>query len=251
MVISVFNHKGGTGKTTTTINLGVALAEQDFRVLLVDFDLQANLSYSLGVGSDCTLESLLESNESISQNIVHAGILHVLPNIPLGFDKDSQLSSPFLLANALQTLREDYDFILIDCPPTISDHAKNALCASDSVLIPFQLDVLSVQGIIQVTDSIQQINEKYGHNLEILGVVPVMVDRRRMLTTEILEHLKTNYSLYIFDSIVRTNVKIAEAPSFGKSVIEYRSRSIGSQDYRALANEFIQTINNYNRKILT
>ncbi|XOV91663.1 MAG: ParA family protein [Bacteroidota bacterium] len=242
MIFSIFNHKGGTGKTTTTINLGYAVAQLGYKVLLIDFDLQANLSYTLGARGIQSLESVLEAGDDLFDYMLTDDNLSLLPNTRVDLNQGHHLSSSFLLANALPSLRDHFDFIFIDCPPTISDHTVNALCASDYVLVPFQLEVLCVQGLNQVITSVSQIKEAYGSGPEIFGVVPVMVDIRRSLSTEIYQHIKTRYEIDIFNSYVRTNVKVAEAPSFGKSVIQYAPFSAGSMDYTTVAQEFIQKV---------
>ncbi len=247
----MLNHKGGTGKTTTCINLGKALADLDWRVLLVDFDNQANLSYSLGLNYiEETCEHLLESGGPLNEAIQAVENFYVLPSKGMDrFDAMPTLHSPYLLKEALQQVKNDFGVILIDCSPTVSSQVLNALLASDFVFIPFQVDVLSVEGIAQVMSSVDHVNEKYGHDLEILGAAPVMVDRRRMLSTEILNHVGENYNVRLFNSIVRNNVKVAEAPSFGKSVIEYDHKSNGAHDYRALAEEFTEIVLEHHQEI--
>lgn len=248
MVISVFNQKGGTGKTITAINLAVAIAEVGHKVLVIDFDLQSNLSYSLNASCDQSIEMVLENREDLAHSIVERGLIDILPNMAIGFDHRNRISSPYLLSYALEAVMEKYDFIFIDCPPTISDRTLNALCASDYVLVPIQLSMVDVQGMEKVISSIKQINEEYDKHLEILGVLPVMVAKGRSLNNVVLDHIKSNYELNVFDSTIQANVKVAESYSSGQSVLQYSSSSKVSGDYRNLAKEVLLRISKSNPK---
>ena len=253
MIISILNHKGGTGKTTTAVNLGRALSDKDLSVLLVDFDSQANLSYSLGINSlEYTIEDVVLSGNQLDEFLMQREGLSVLPNSSeRSFKNQVGLEDPWSLDKKLKTIQHYFDFVLIDCPPTVSNSVLNALLASDRVLIPFQLDVLSVEGMTQVLSSIRSVKTQYQKSIEILGILPINVDRRRALTHEVLNHIRQNYHIHVFDSMVRSNVKIAEAPSFGQSVIEYDPNSNGAQDYQLVADEFINIIQRAEKVALT
>lgn len=252
MIISVVNHKGGTGKTTTTINLGKALVLNKKSVLLIDMDAQANLSYSLGIESDnksigevlfkqCSIKEAITEREKIS--IVSAG------NKLFQYEEAIIKSNYgfFLLKDALKEV--NYDFILIDCPPSQSHLNINALTASDKVLIPMLMDVLSLQGLNQILATVEMVRENLNPDLEVLGVLGVLVDERRQLTRDILEHVQTNYPVSVFNNYIRANVKAAEAPSFGKSVIEYSPDSNSARDYLSVCQEFLNVIKEPNKII--
>lgn len=244
VVYSIINQKGGTGKTTTAINLGAALNRRAKNVLLIDLDSQGNLSYSLGVNDfdrsmanallgECSLNDILQEKESLT----------VAPS-------DNQLADTELslarsegqekaLANLLKAV-SGFDYILIDCPPSLSMLTINALLASDRVIIPMQMEVLSLQGLDQIVQTIEKVKKTYSKNITIDGVLPVMVDKRRKLSQEVKEYIQDNYDLRIFDSIIRSNVKASEAPSFGKSVINYKPTSNSAVDYMRFADEVLE-----------
>ncbi len=239
MTISIVNQKGGTGKTTTTVNLGKALTLQGLKVLLIDLDPQGNLSYSLAIhGESDTITSIIDGTLGLHDVAVTREQMGVIPaNINLAqFEFNRINKQAFVLKNVLDKSLH-YDHILIDCPPALSWLTLNALVASTAVLVPMQLDVFSIQGLRQIMNTVEEVRTKYHTNLEILGVLAVMVDWRKKLTHEVLNHVRQEFHIKVFDTFIRTNVKAAEAPSFGKSVINYASGSSSANDYRALAEE--------------
>ena len=247
MVISIVNHKGGTGKTTTTINLGRALSLRKKTVLLIDLDSQANLSYSLGINAQKkNIGEILFKQCTIKEALVKREGMDVIPaNNDLYKYEEAIIINNYgyyLLRDAMQHM--DYDFILIDCPPSQSQLNINALCASDKVLVPMLMDVLSLQGLNQILNTISEVKEGLNPKLEILGVLGVLVDERRQLTRDILEHLQKNYPVAVFNNYVRANVKAAEAPSHGLSVLEYAPTSNSATDYITVANELLLIMKN-------
>lgn len=244
-IIAIVNQKGGTGKTTTTVNLGCGLAKLGKKVLLVDLDAQGNLSYSLGI---------LDINKSIGQVIlgevefqdilVTREGLDVAPaEIDLA-DVEITIAGELARESLLRKIlakADGYDYVLIDCPPSLSLLTINALNAADRVIVPLQMEVLSLQGLDQIISTIKQIKEVLNNELEILGLLPVMVDSRRKLSHEIYEHIGENYDFKIFDSRIRTNVRASEAPSFGESLIAYAPTSNGAKDYMAFAKEILKS----------
>jgi chromosome partitioning protein len=253
MIISIVNHKGGTGKTTTTLNLGAALAKRGYRVLLVDLDAQGNLSYSLGAADAIdTLSDVLFEEAALSDVLVTCEGMHLLPGNMKLADVELALSKIedryTILANTLQPVTADYDFILVDCPPALSLLTANALCASQGIIIPLQLEVLSVRGLDLMLQSVTKVQQTINPALHILGVLPVLVDKRKNLNAEIVSYIQDNYKLKIFDTYIRANVKASEAPSFGASVIQYAPASTSAQDYISFADEFIKTISTYTDK---
>ena len=243
-IISVINQKGGTGKTTTAINLGSALHKEGKKVLLVDLDPQANLSYSLDVVEPkLTLSDLFTGGGELQETIVNREGLDVLPGSNELVDVEISLIGQENREQFLRQILEDaegYDFILIDCPPSLSLLTVNALTASDEVVIPLQMEVLTLQGLSQILATIEKIKATSNPKLKVKGIVIVMYDQRRKLSQEIQEYLTQNVAERIFDTRIRLNVKLAEAPSFGKSILSYDSSSYGAKDYSALAREFLQ-----------
>ncbi len=241
MILSIVSHKGGTGKTTTTINLGSALASIGKRVLLIDFDAQGSLSYSLGIAAVPTVADVLVGDCSIHHAVQVREGMDVLPADRGLADVELAIAKSDLrfvhLSRLLASLPE-YDFILIDCPPSLSMLTLNALAASEFVLIPMQFDVLALRGLDSMLDTVKKMQE-VNNNLNVLGVLPIMVDTRKNIFREIQEHLRTNYTVHIFTSAIRPSVKAAEAPSFSKSVLAYAPGSTTSHDYLSLADEIV------------
>ncbi|WP_421765514.1 ParA family protein [Ekhidna sp.] len=245
-VISIVNQKGGTGKTTTTINLGSALASLNKSVLVIDMDSQGNLGYSLGLEIDKTISDVFNSEASINEIVESSEGMHVAPSDMRLVDIELSLidldDRHTILHRNLAKLSNSYDYILIDCPPSLSILAVNALFASDLVIIPMLMEVLSLQGLDQIIHTIAKINKTYKRSLEVLGVLPVMVDKRRKLSEEVKDYINENYDLRIFESMIRNNVKASEAPSFGQSVIEYAPSSNSAKDYMQFAKEVVKLI---------
>lgn len=243
-VVAVINQKGGTGKTTTTINLGSALSKLGKKVLLLDLDPQSNLSYSLAVTNpDATLADVFQGEKSINDVIVEKNGLWIVPGsnelVDIEISLVSQPEREKFLKNILDQVK-GFDFILIDCPPSLSVLTLNALSAAQEVLIPLQMEVLTLQGLDQIMNTVQKVKKAFNPKLKIKGIVVVMFDVRRKLSLEVLEYLQENVQEKIFRSQVRMNVKLAEAPSFGKSVLDYDSNSSGARDYAALAEEYLE-----------
>ncbi len=241
MITSVINQKGGTGKTTTAVNLGSALAHKRKNVLIIDLDPQGNLSYSLGINEyDFTIGDALMSGKPIKEIGVEREGMTVIPTdqglSKFEFDKKS---SEYVLRDALKKVR-GYDHILIDCPPSLSLLTINALTASDNVIIPIQLDVFSIQGLEQIMGTIGEVKGSTNKKLKIVGILPVLVDGRKKLTSEVKDYVKDNFDARLFKNEIRTNVKAAEAPSFGASVIKYAPSSNSAKDYMSFTTEFLR-----------
>lgn len=243
-IVAVINQKGGTGKTTTTINLGSALSKQGHKVLLVDLDPQSNLSYSLAVSSpDQSLAEAFLGTQSIKDILIEKDGLWVAPGSNELVDVEISLVSQPEREQFLKTMLQQikgFDYVLIDCPPSLSVLTLNALTAAHEVLIPLQMEVLTLQGLDQIMQTIAKVKKAFNPKLKIKGIVVVMFDVRRKLSQEVLAYLQENVKEKIFESQIRLNVKLAEAPSFGKSVLDYDSSSNGAKDYAALAAEFSQ-----------
>lgn len=243
-VVAVINQKGGTGKTTTTINLGSALSKSGKKVLLLDLDPQSNLSYSLAVASpDATLADVFLGNKSVNDVIVEKDGLWIVPGsnelVDIEISLVTQPEREKFLKNLLAEVK-GFDYVLIDCPPSLSVLTLNALTAAQEVLIPLQMEVLTLQGLDQIMNTVEKVRKAFNPKLKIRGIVVVMFDVRRKLSQEVLEYLQENLKERIFRSQIRLNVKLAEAPSFGKSVLHYDASSNGAKDYQALAAEYLE-----------
>lgn len=242
-IYTVINQKGGTGKTTSAVNLGCAIAQKKKKVLLIDLDPQGNLSYWLGCGEielsvgdwmtgECLLEDVVIDREGLDVIPSDMNLADLEINIASMEDRESLLKGA--LAQA-----DEYDFVIIDCPPSLSLLTVNALTASNKVIVPLQMEVLSLQGLDQIIATVTKIKGVLNPELEIEGLLPVMVDNRRKLSKEVHEHIMENYEVNIFKSRIRTNVRISEAPSFGQSVLSYAPSSNSAADYTAFAKEIL------------
>lgn len=240
-VISIVNQKGGTGKTTTTINLSAALSNLGKKVLVIDMDSQGNLGYSFGLDQGKTIADLIEGSVSANEAIQEKEGVSIIPSDIRLVDLELALvdveNRQGVLLEKIADCIQDFDYILFDCPPSLSVLSINALFASDYVIIPMLMEVLSIQGLDQIIETIAKINKAYDKELEILGVLPVMVDKRRKLSEEVKSHIRENYKINIFEACIRNNVKASESPSFGTSVIAYAPTSNSAKDYIGFANE--------------
>jgi chromosome partitioning protein len=242
MVISIVNHKGGTGKTTTTINLGRALTMEGKRILLIDLDTQGNLTYSLGEAeASPTIAELLLGEASTDQVLKKCEGVHLLPANETLADVEltlARLDERFHHLKNLVSSLSSYDFILIDCPPSLSLLTINALTASDYIIVPMQMDVLALRGLDSILNTVEKV-QPLNANLTVLGILPVMVDPRKNIHQEIINHIKSNYFTRLFNSAIRICVKVAEAPSFGKSVLKYAPTCSAARDYTSFAKEVL------------
>lgn len=254
MIISVVNHKGGTGKTTTTINLGSALAALGNSVLLVDFDAQGSLTYSLGIDDNApTLANAFHGEITIEQLLQEREGMQILPadanlaDVELAFAKSDDRFNH--LKNLLSSLPQ-FDYVLIDCPPSLSLLTLNALVTSDYVIVPMQMDVLALRGLDSILETVKKLTT-INPALTVLGILPIMVDPRKNIYQEILNHIKSNYAERVFNQVIHTSVKAAEAPSFGKSVVGYAPHSTTATDYREFAREVLKLTKAFHEQLTT
>jgi chromosome partitioning protein len=246
-VIAIAQHKGGVGKTTTTVNLGAALEKKGYRILLIDLDAQANLTDSLGISTDkTTIESTLKSDiPFFEEETTHVyGNLYAIPStLELAGVEVLLLNSyarELILKNLIDQLRKHYDYILIDCPPSLGLLTVNALSAADQVIIPLQAQYLAVKGLKSLLDIIAMIKKQLNRKLTIGGVLVTQYDSRKVLNRDIAETIRADFKAEVFDTKIRDNVAIAEAPTAKQDIFRYAPTSNGAQDYNALAEEIIK-----------
>ncbi len=248
-IISLANQKGGVGKTTSSINLAAALAQEGKRVLLIDADPQANSSSGLGVeirDLDNTIYECLVNNVDPHSAIVETGTqnLNLIPShIDLVGAEIEMLNMEHreqLLKNVLNKVRDEYDYILIDCSPSLGLITVNALTASDSVIIPVQCEFFALEGIAKLLNTIKIIKSKLNPQLKIEGFLLTMYDNRLRLSNQVYEEVKRHFGNLVFNTVIARNVRLSEAPSHGVSVLEYDPSSKGARNYRDLAKELIR-----------
>jgi len=245
-VIALANQKGGVAKTTTTLNLGVAFAEHGFKVLLVDLDPQGNLTMSQGLNPDAIERSMFDvlvHRLPIEQVIETREVDIAVSSIDLaGADMalSSQIGRERALEKGLAPVRDRYDFIMIDTPPSLGLLTINALTASDSVLIPLQCEYLALEGLTQLIGAVRLVQDHLNPALRIEGVLLTMFDARNNLSQQVADEARKFFSERVYRTLVPRNVKLSEAPSFGKPIVLYDPHCAGAESYRELAREVLE-----------
>ena len=247
-IIAIANQKGGVGKTTTAINLSACLAESGKKVLTIDTDPQGNTTSGLGVDKDelkNTVYELMLDECTIKESLVKTEFenLDLIPsNVNLAGAEIELLGineKEYILKNAVDYIKDDYDFVIIDCPPSLNMLTVNALTTANTVLVPIQCEYYALEGLSQLLHTISLVKERLNENLQIEGVVFTMYDARTNLSLQVVENVKNNLDTTIYKTIIPRSVRLAEAPSHGLPINKYDSRSTGAEGYRMLAKEVI------------
>lgn len=246
--IAIVNQKGGVGKSTTAVNLGAGLAEKNNKVLIIDIDPQGNASSGLGIEKskvEYTVYDLLIESEPALNAILKTenDNLDIIPaNIELAgaeIELVSIISRESRLKKSLVKITDQYDYIIIDCPPSLGLLTLNALTAADSVMVPIQCEYYALEGLGQLMNTIELVRKNLNSDLRIEGVLMTMYDARTNLSEQVIDEVKEYFSDLMFKSIIPRNVRLSEAPSFGKPILDYSSNSKGAEAYRQLAEEVI------------
>ncbi len=247
-IIAIANQKGGVGKTTTSINLSASLAEKGKKVLLIDTDPQGNTTSGFGIDKndlentiyelilgECTIKDCIIKNVIENLSIIPANVNLAAAEIELiGVDKKE-----FILKNEVDYVKDEYDYILIDCPPSLNMLTINSMTTADSVLVPIQCEYYALEGLSQLIHTINLVKERLNPELSMEGVVFTMYDSRTNLSIQVVENVKSNLHQKVFETLIPRNIRLAEAPSYGIPITKYDTKSAGAEAYRNLAQEII------------
>ena len=248
-IIAIANQKGGVGKTTTTINLSACLAEAGKKVLTIDLDPQGNTTSGLGVDKnerENTIYELILGDCTVNEALIHTDMKNLdllCSNVNLAGAEIELIdikNKEYVLRNEVDYIRDDYDFVLIDCPPSLSMLTINAMTTADTILVPIQCEYYALEGLSQLMHTIGLVQQRLNPQLEIEGVVFTMYDSRTNLSLQVVENVKNNLDTKIYNTIIPRNVRLAEAPSHGIPINQYDPKSSGAESYRALAREVIE-----------
>ena len=247
-IISIANQKGGVGKSTTAINLSACLAEKEKKILLIDSDPQGNTTTGLGQDNnqiENTIYDIYLGNESIQQCIIK-NVYDNLDLIPANVNfaaAEIELigieNKEFILRNELDYVKNDYDYIIIDCPPSLSLLTVNAMAASDTVIVPIQCEYYALEGLSQLIHTVNLVRDRLNKDLDIEGLVFTMYDSRTNLSQEVVDNVKENMQGNMYEVIIPRSIRLAEAPSYGQPITLYDAKSTGAESYRKLADQVI------------
>ncbi len=248
-IIAIANQKGGVGKTTTTVNLAASLGVLEQKVLLIDADPQANASSGLGIDVDSVsvgTYQLLEHTASAKEAIIKTTSpnVDIIPShidlVAIEIELVDKENREYMLRESLKEIADDYDYILIDCAPSLGLITLNALAAANSVIIPIQCEYFALEGLGKLLNTIKSVQNIHNSNLEIEGLLLTMFDSRLRLSNQVVEEVKKHFESMVFNTIIQRNIRLGEAPSYGESIIAYDATSRGAINYINLANELLK-----------
>ena len=247
-IIAIANQKGGVGKTTTAINLSARLAEKGQKVLAIDMDPQGNMTSGLGVDKDEAEKTIYDMiiGQAGIEEVIQKDVMENLDILPTNIDLSAAEieligveNKEFIVQKEVHKIRDRYDFVVIDCPPSLSMLTINAMTTADSVLVPIQCEYYALEGLSQLIHTVELVKERLNPVLEIEGVVFTMYDARTNLSLQVVENVKDNLEQNIYKTIIPRNIRLAEAPSYGMPINKYDPKSAGAESYMRLADEVI------------